>query len=255
MKTVKVLSQRALKGAYRLLWIEDQGLQGPPQPGQFVMLRAWSELDPLLARPFSIHDVKKGAFAVLYQIRGRGTRLLAELNKGDQLAVLGPLGQGFPLPDTQEVWLVAGGIGIAPFLYTAKWLCQKGFDLHLFYGARSKTDLLRVKAFRELGIPVTLATEDGSCGHQGLVTAPLEKALAQKAQVTLLACGPMPMLKAVALLSQKYGCQAYVSLEARMACGLGLCLGCALKAQKGFIHVCREGPVVPAQALIPGKPA
>ncbi len=233
-----------------LLWLEAQGLSKPPQPGQFVMLRGWPALDPLLARPFSIHDVREDAFAVLYQVRGRGTHLLASLVKGEQVSVLGPLGQGFPAPETPHVWLVAGGIGLAPFLYATKWLRQRGYTVRLFYGARSKEDLLRLKAFRTLGVPLVLSTEDGSCGHQGLITVPLEKALKKDPQVTIFACGPLPMLKAVAQLAQEYQCPAYVSLEARMACGLGLCLGCALQGREGIIHVCRQGPVVAAQDLI-----
>jgi len=213
------------------------------------MLRAWEGQDPLLARPFSLHDVEEERFAVLYQVRGRGTELLSRLRRGDEISVLGPLGIGFPKPRKKEIFLVAGGIGVAPFLFAAKELLAAGYKVRLFYGARSAADLLRLNAFKRLGISVSLATEDGSRGHRGLVTEPLAKAL-EHTSAEVFACGPMPMLKAVAKLAQKYEVPAYVSLEARMACGLGLCLGCVVQAREGFLHVCREGPVVPAEKML-----
>ncbi len=248
MKKAQILSQRKLKGDYFLLWLSREGLRNTPAPGQFVMLRAWPGLDPLLARPFSVHDLREDGFAILYQVRGRGTRLLSQLKKGNLVDVLGPLGQGFPEPTTEEVFLVAGGIGIAPFLLAARHLYQR-HKLSLFYGARSSSDLLRLKAFKELRIPIYLSTEDGSAGVKGLVTEILRKALGQ-AKTTIWACGPMPMLKAVAELAQEAGVKAYLSLEAKMACGLGLCLGCVVpKGSHGFLHVCTEGPVVEAEVL------
>ncbi len=248
MKRARVLSHRRLKGDYFLLWLSREGLRSTPAPGQFVMLRAWPSLDPLLARPFSVHDLGDDGFAILYQVRGRGTRLLSQLKKGDPVDVLGPLGQGFPKPATEEVFLVAGGIGIAPFLLAARYLAPS-HKPSLFYGARSSSDLLRLRAFKELRIPIHLSTEDGSAGARGLVTEILKKALG-RTKVTVWACGPMPMLKAVAELAREARVKAYLSLEAMMACGLGLCLGCVVsKGDQGFLHVCTEGPVVEAEAL------
>ncbi len=243
-----MLSQRRLKGNYFLLWLSREGLRSLPQPGQFVMLRAWPGLDPLLARPFSVHDLREDGFAILYQVRGRGTQLLNQLRKGDPVDVLGPLGQGFPEPTTEEVFLVAGGIGIAPFLLAARHLRER-HKVSLFYGARSSSDLLRLKAFKELRVSIHLSTEDGSAGAKGLVTEILRKSLG-RTRATIWACGPMPMLKAVAELTREAQVKAYLSLEAKMACGLGLCLGCVVpKGSRGFLHVCTEGPVVEAEAL------
>ncbi len=249
MLKASVISQRLLKDNFALLWLDKTPLKKPPRPGQFVMLRSWSTLEPLLARPFSIHDLNEKAFAVLYQIKGRGTSLLSQVRRGQKLSVLGPLGKGFPTPPTPKVILVAGGIGIAPFLFAARWLKAQNYKIHLFYGARSRKDLLRLTAFRALKIPVTITTEDGSAGHKGLITTPLSQTLKDKA-VTVFACGPLPMLRAVARLTQEHNTPAYLSLESRMACGLGLCLGCVVETKHGYIHVCQEGPVIEAANLL-----
>ncbi len=249
MKKALVISNRFLKKDYFLLWIDEPYVAKSARPGQFVMIRAWPGKDPLLARPFSIHDVDNERFAVLYQVKGRGTKLLSQIKRGGLLDVLGPLGCGFPDLSSHNVFMVAGGIGIAPFLFTAKYLLKKGHKVRLFYGTRTTSDLIRVKAFQRLGIPVTLSTEDGSFGHKGLITEPLERALGMEKAV-VFACGPMPMLKAVADIAKRQRIKAYLCLEARMACGLGLCLGCVVPHQtNGFLHVCIEGPVVEAKEI------
>ncbi len=249
MKKAFVISNRFLKKEYFLLWINEPYVAKNARPGQFVMIKAWPGCDPLLARPFSIHDVDNEKFAVLYQVKGRGTKLLSQLKKGHLLNVLGPLGCGFPDLPPKIIYMVAGGIGIAPFLFTAKYLLNKGHKIKLFYGARTTSDLIQVRAFQKLGIRVILTTEDGSSGYRGLITEPLEKALVMEKAI-VFACGPMPMLKAVADIAKRQEVKAYLSLEARMACGLGLCLGCVVPRQNGgFLHVCIDGPVVEAEKI------
>ncbi len=249
MKRARVVFHRPLKGDVFLLGVEEAETAPKVQPGQFCMLRAWPGKDPLLARPFSVHDREGDRLTFLIQVRGRGTALLSRLRAGDEIEILGPLGRGFPAPSGVRVYLVAGGLGVAPFYLAAKELLARGIEVELLYGARSREDLVRLSAFRRLGLTVKVATEDGSLGHRGLVTELLEEALA-RAEGEVFACGPWPMLQAVAEVGRRHGARTFLSLEARMACGLGLCLGCAVKRRAGgYLHVCTEGPVVPAEAV------
>ncbi|WP_456369640.1 dihydroorotate dehydrogenase electron transfer subunit [Thermodesulfatator atlanticus] len=248
MKSFLVKAKEEVAPGYVLLTLA--GDLAPAQPGQFVMLRAWPAFDPLLARPFSIHDAAPGLLKILFQVRGRGTTLLAQKKPGDLIEVLGPLGRGFPVEENAPALLVAGGIGIAPFLFFAKRLLEVGRKVVLFYGARGEGDLLCLEEFESLNIPLKISTEDGSKGAKGLVTDLLQTYLSQDGKGIVYACGPMPMLSAVAEVARHFNTKAYVSLEAHMACGLGMCLGCTVaRKEKGFLHVCSEGPVVPAEAV------
>ncbi len=223
------------------------------RPGQFVMVKAWPGFDPLLARPFSVHDQDETTFSILFQVKGRGTAILATQKEGDEIQVLGPLGRGFDLSSVGPAILVAGGIGIAPFLFLAKQLKAQGQKIYLFYGAKTATELLLLDEFETLGVEIFLATEDGKAGRRGFVTEPLRSFLEKSPQGVIYACGPLPMLKAVSDLAFTFGLKAFLSLEARMACGLGMCLGCTVpKADGKFLHVCTEGPVVLAEEVFKG---
>ncbi len=248
MKRTRVKERRFLKPGIFLLTLEVGDLPRP-RAGQFAMLRSWPGQDPLLARPFSIHDQEGSFWSFLIQVRGQGTKILSQLRAGDEVDLLGPLGKAFPAPQEKTVYLVAGGMGVAPFYLAAKELLATKHRCLLLYGARSQKDLVRLSAFKRLGLPFKVATEDGSRGHAGLVTDLLEKALEQE-PAEVWACGPWPMLQAVAKTGRRFQVPVYLSLEARMACGLGLCLGCAVKrAGEGYLHVCSEGPVVRAEEV------
>ena len=219
------------------------------RPGQFVMVKCSATHDPLLPRPFSLEESDGKTFSLLFQVRGRGTALLARKKPGDVLHVLGPLGRGFPLPQGKAL-LVAGGIGVAPLRFLVRVLKEKGKDLVFFYGARSAADLILLDELKSLGVDTICATEDGSLGARGLITEPLREFLEGEKTGEIFACGPLPMLYAVSDLARKFGLKAYLSLEARMACGLGMCLGCAFPRKDGsYLHVCTEGPVVSAEEV------
>ncbi len=242
----RVIRRRPFKGGIFLLRLKTDPPLGLIQPGQFVMLRG-EGLDPLLPRPFSVHDQEGDYLDLLIQPRGRFTRYLSQIRHGERLILVGPLGRGFPQPEKKKppFLLVAGGIGVAPF---GLWLKMFG-PAPLIYGARSRQDLIRLSFWKALARPLILTTEDGSLGQRALVTSPLQEAL-KKGPRTILACGPTPMLAAVARLAQETNSPAYISLEAQMACGTGLCLGCAVKARPGgYLHVCQEGPVVLAEEV------
>ena len=221
------------------------------RPGQFVMVRTTDGLDPLLRRPFSIHQVAEGGLVqILFKVVGKGTQALANLHVGQQIDVLGPLGRGFVHNTSCQYYLAGGGIGIAPLLFLAKQLLKKiePSAIKVLLGARTKDEIATLADdFESMGLGVQTATEDGSLGKKGVVTdliTPLHNAN----PVMVCTCGPYPMLRAVvgACRTKGWGCQ--VSLETIMACGLAACLGCAvLRADmNGYVHACKDGPVFDA---------
>jgi len=208
--------------------------------------------DPLLKRAFSLFRTTSDGFQLLYRIKGRGTALLREMKKGDTVAVLGPLGNGYPAAQEGQVPLViAGGVGIAsvfPFL-----LEQKGKAL-VFYGARSQNELLMLDELKSLCGEVFISTDDGSLGAKGNVAEMLGGYLDTNRmdlkKYVLYACGPHPMLKAVSKISALWCVSAYISMEENMACGLGACLGCVVKTKTGHKRVCKEGPVFNSEEIV-----
>ncbi len=218
------------------------------KPGQFVMVRAGEGMDPLLRRPFSVHQVAEGGLVqILFKVVGKGTQALANLQPGQQMDVLGPLGRGFAHNTHCLNYLVGGGIGIAPLFFLAKKMLLKNepSTIQVLLGARTKDEITTlVDDFESMGLGVQVATEDGSLGKQGLVTD-LMASLQHENPAMVYACGPYPMLRAVVGVCRDKSWDCQVSLETIMACGLAACLGCAvLRADmKGYVHVCKDGPV------------
>lgn len=206
-------------------------------PGQFYMLRAW-ELDPPLFRPMSVFDLGSSAISFLYTVRGKGTRLLSRLSPGDELDVLGPLGNGWPRVEGR-VALVGGGTGIAPLHFTAKAIPEA--DVYL--GFPGKPYL--VEEFRKVADKVHVISETGEGGKRGLVS----DLFPPEGYRACFACGPLEMLKAIARKCKEAGVPLFVSLEERMACGLGACLGCTVLTKSGPRRVCKDGPVFRAEEL------
>jgi dihydroorotate dehydrogenase electron transfer subunit len=218
-------------------------------PGQFVMLRVTGTLDPLLARPFGISSVlSKSAIEIVYRVVGKGTSLLTLVKPGQELSMVGPLGKGFPLPEKGTVpVLVGGGSGFPPLHFLAQRSRPRA---HFFIGSRNKECLPPsgiLKSFREVASRVHVATEDGSAGVKGMSTDILHAFLTSrenKSKLVLYACGPHAMLAAVSKRAAEHGIPCYVSLEERMACGLGVCMGCSIPQQTGgYKRACKEGPV------------
>jgi dihydroorotate dehydrogenase electron transfer subunit len=222
-------------------------------PGQFVMVRAGDGMDPLLRRPFSIHQVAGGGLVqILFKVIGKGTRMLSKLQTGEFLDVLGPLGQGFSHSERHQHYLVGGGIGIAPLLYLARQLLKKNepSSIKVFLGAGTGDEIgVLAEDFNSMGLQVQCTTEDGSLGTKGLVTDILPALNGD--QVEVYGCGPYPMLRAVVKACNEKSWNCQVSLETIMACGLAACLGCTvLRADmKGYVHVCKDGPVFEADKV------
>ena len=250
-----VLSHKpAGRGYYRIVLNAPEIASGA-RPGQFVMLRVSENLDPLLARPFGISDVPaKSAIEILYRVVGKGTTMLTGRKVGEKLVVLGPLGRGFPLPDKgKTLVMVAGGSGFPPLHFLSQ---RVGCSSHLFLGSRDReclppTGILR--NFRNSCTRVHIATEDGSMGSQGMTTDILNAfvtKLERKFNIVLCACGPHSMLAAVSRIANLHAIPCYVSMEERMACGLGVCMGCSIPMKGGgYKRACKEGPVFDAQEI------
>lgn len=242
------------RGYYRLV-LKTPGLAVQAKPGQFVMLRVSENRDPLLARPFGIASVKaKHSIELYYRVVGRGTSLLTEVSRGSILGVVGPLGKGFPVPDQDMTpLLVCGGSGFPPLFYFAASLRRRA---QLFLGARNKESLPPspvITSIRKQVKKVHVATDDGSGGRKGFVTDLVTSFLdTHKApsRCVIYACGPRAMMAAVAKLAAERGILCFVSLEERMACGLGVCMGCSVPiAAGGYKRVCKEGPVFDAREI------
>ncbi|MDI6795721.1 MAG: dihydroorotate dehydrogenase electron transfer subunit [Desulfatibacillaceae bacterium] len=222
------------------------------RPGQFVMARVDEGLSPLLRRPFSIHNtIDKSLVRLLVKIVGQGTRILSGLPTGHSLSLLGPLGHGFEIPQNlKNACLVAGGIGVAPLFFLGKALAAKGVSCKVLVGGQRAADLLCIREFEELGFEVLLATQDGSAGDKGMVTDLLADILEANSCQQVYACGPQAMLKVVGVMARNAKAPCQVSLETVMACGMGVCLGCAVKSVSGkILHACKDGPVVDADLL------
>lgn len=260
-----VISNTRLSSEYCVVALAAPEIAARARPGQFVMVKPSRGTDPLLRRPFSIFEILRDAggeavgVSLLNKRVGVGTGLLYDVEPGSRVACLGPLGRPFePVEPPAEAWMVAGGVGLAPFATLAGALKARGTRTRLFYGARRAAELYHVELFRALGVEVALATEDGSAGTRGFVTAPLEAALAttpRQQGIQLSVCGPTPMMRAVAELAARHGRACDVSLEQVMGCGLGGCYSCVVLARDEggaphFVRSCVEGPVFDAARIV-----
>lgn len=223
-------------------------------PGQFIMIRTTTARDPILRRPFSIHQTSaSGEMQILFKVVGRGTELLANIREGEQLSIFGPLGHGFEIRSDRPACIVGGGMGIAPMLFLAKRISEMkssvAFDFILF-GGRNRQEVEPLSDdLRRFGMKLHEATDDGSYGEQGFVTQLIQRIKPVKGSV-VYACGPESMLEQLHIYCQVKGLECQVSVESVMACGMGACLGCNIPAQKGgYVHVCYEGPVFNAEEL------
>ena len=252
------------------------------RPGQFLMLGWTDGRDPLLSRAMSIRSAKcevrsvKCEVEILYKVCGRGTALLAAMCPGRSLRVLGPLGNGFEIPrNVTSAVLIAGGIGVPPIAALTEVLATRraarGTQVAVFLGGRSKTDLLCVTDLRRAGATVRVATDDGSGGHKGLVTELLEQylhtlhlapctksprsPLLKRGVGGIYACGPYPMLAAIAPIAERHNMPYQASMEANMACGFGACMGCVVPVrgnarERTYRLVCKDGPIFDGREIL-----
>ena len=260
-----VIENRRLSEHYSVLVLDAPAIAAVTQPGQFVMLKPTRASDPLLRRPFSVFEVIRDrdrrpvAISILNKRTGAGTAVLYDTEPGSRIGCLGPLGRPFEaVAPPAEAWMVAGGVGLAPFVTLASRLQQLGTPATLFYGARTAAELYYVELFEQLGVHVVLATEDGTRGTVGRVTTPLADALSAvrpETDVRLSVCGPTPMMRAVARLAGEHHRRCDVSLEQVMGCGMGGCYSCVVLTRDGgaaphFVRSCIDGPVFDSRRIV-----
>lgn len=207
-------------------------------PGQFYMLRSWDK-EPLLWRPISIHSIEGNHIEFLYQLVGDGTKLLSQLKAGEEVKLIGPLGNGFNIEEARgKVAVVSGGIGTAPMRYVVEELNKKeNVEVHVFSGFRDK--IFGLEEIEALGVEVKTSTEDGSSGHKGYVT----EIFNARDYDLVLCCGPEVMMYRVVYMCKAVGTKVYISEEKKMACGIGACLVCTCKTVHGNKRTCKDGPV------------
>ena len=252
----RILQNRKIGAEYFRLRLQCPEIARLAQPGQFIMLRVSELRDPFLRRPFSFSRIsfqrgkssrrsEEGFLEVCYQVVGRGTALMTQLREGERLDILGPLGNGFwKVEGRQRAILVGGGIGVAPLLPWAEELqgerkkkkknpksSEESPEVLFLIGGKSRDKILGIGELRKIGCESHMATEDGSLGMQGVATDLLERELMTQGSMptVLYACGPTPMLAKVAQIADQFDLPCQVLMEARMACGVGACLGCAVK--------------------------
>jgi dihydroorotate dehydrogenase electron transfer subunit len=263
----EVVSNNHLSSDYNVLGLAVPEIAARTLPGQFVMVKAGERLEPFLRRPFSVFEVLRengrvvGLSLVSKSIGPTTTRLFLG-KRGDRIQCLGPLGRPFaPVTAPDEAWLVAGGVGLAPFATLAETLRARNVTVRLYYGARRATELFYLDTFENMGVELVLATEDGSHGSSNgirrwtpggcRITVPLERDLNhRRSSVPLMvyACGPEPMLAAVVRLSSSFGRPVQVSVERVMGCGIGGCYSCVIPIKNEgnkphYVRSCLAGPV------------
>ena len=254
-----VLIHRRIAVDHYLMRLKSPVAARRAKPGQFVHVRCREDGDyfPLLRRPLSLLDAdpQAGTIDFIYKVVGFGTRTLSQIPAGAKVDFIGPLGRPFQIsPDSKVCILVGGGVGIPPLYLLAKWLLRRKKQVIALLGARTKGWVICVSEFRRLGVPVRVATDDGTLGHRGSVVELLEKPLGE---ATLYICGPTPMMAAAAAVAHRKGIPAQVSLEERMGCAMGCCMGCVVEvttqpvnAHARFQRVCTEGPVFSSEEIL-----
>jgi len=238
-KKLTVLKIEHINTDYFVLGVRDKELTQDIKPGQFFQVKDPYAKTPLLPRPFSVYKVRDDELAFLIKIVGEATRKLSHLSAEQDIQILGPLGNGFPLVRNKKVLLASGGIGFAPMPFLEQKLKEAGNEVIFFHGGRNKNDI-----FCDA---VENCTDDGSIEHAGFVTEHVEKYLDSTHIDVVYTCGPEPMLKELVSLCKKRNIPVYISLERVMACGVGACCGCVVKIAEGenivYKKVCKDGPV------------
>jgi dihydroorotate dehydrogenase electron transfer subunit len=233
-------------------------------PGQFAMVKPRGLEEPILRRALAIHRTEGDAVEFIYLVLGRGLEALARVRENDPVDMLLPLGNTYPtapvLDDGRRALIVAGGVGSPALFMLAELLVAKGADCRVFFGGRSADALPGLGDFEALGCPIVVTTDDGTAGERGFVTAPLEREMVGEAPEhgwAVYACGPWPMMARANAIAREHDAPCYVSLEASMACGFGICVACVVEVSEGsfappfkYQKVCTEGPVFSGEAIV-----
>ena len=229
------------------LRLKNKSLAEITKPGQFVQILVPSKT---LRRPISVCDVENDTIRLVFEIRGEGTQILSETKVGEFINIIAPLGKGFDIDPDKKTIFIGGGIGVPPMLYSAK---QCGKNATVINGFRNQKAVILEEDFKSFAGNVIITTDDGSYGIHGFVTQPLQEYI--KNADMICACGPMPMLKNISKIAKENNIPCQISLEQRMACGVGACLGCAVavldeNGYQTYKHVCKDGPVFNSEEVV-----
>ncbi len=256
LKTELIIKEQLKSNLFKF-GVKSKEIADIAKPGQFLEIKVSKGIVPFLKRPISIYNVDKQKEIVefIFQVKGEGTKTLSETNIGEEIEIMGPLGNGtFEILKDKKVAILGGGIGVFPLYELAKNL--KESEVNIYLGFRNKEMVVLENEFKNVSNHLIIATDDGSYGIHGFAIDELKKDLEEKQIDFLYACGPLPMLKAIRELSIEKNIPCQISLEQRMACGLGVCLGCAVKKTKenledefAYSHVCKDGPVFDAREV------
>ena len=251
IRDLRVVGNERIGGSFFMLTLQSEDRLPVIMPAQFAEVKIEKSVGTFLRRPISIHDVDydKQTIQLLVKIAGEGTETLSRLVEGDKLNVVFPLGNTFALPLSGRVLLVGGGVGVAPLLFTARYMQRFGFRPDILLGYRSKSNILRKEVYEKFG-NVFYSTDDGSFGEKGTVMQHSIFNSENFPYTEILACGPEPMMRALAKWALEHKVECEVSLENKMACGIGACLCCVQNTKDGHKCVCTDGPVFNVKQLL-----
>ena len=246
-----IKKEKLLEGLYKFS-VYAKEIVELANPGNFIEIRINENSDPFLRRPISIYnlDKKNGVLEFIFQVKGKGTELLAKKKEGDKIDIIGPLGNGtFKFEEYKNIAVIGGGIGIFPLYELSKQAKNAGKKVYTYLGFRNKDLVTLEKEFEDVSTILTITTDDGSYKNSGFAINYLENDLEKNNIDCIYACGPLPMLKAVKKLAEEKEIPCQISLEEKMGCGMGVCLGCAVRTATStddnpqYLHVCKAGPV------------
>lgn len=254
----KLVKKEILKSDILKFSVEAPEILKDAKQGQFLEIRVQNGTAPFLRRPISIHnmDKEKGILEFIFQVKGEGTKMLARKQEGETIDIIGPLGNGtFNCKNHQNIGIIGGGIGVFPLYELAKNAKGEGKNVNIYLGFRNKDLVVLEKEFKEVSTNLTLTTDDGSYSQKGYAINFLKEDIESGKIDSIYACGPLPMLRAVRTLAIEKNIPCQISLEEKMGCGLGACLGCAVKTADSiadapkYWHVCKAGPVFEAKLV------
>ena len=254
----KLIIKEQLKQDIFKFGVESKEISEIAKPGQFLEIRVIDNITPLLRRPISIYNIDKdkGIVEFIFQVKGNGTEILAKREIGEEIDIVGPLGYGtFNYADYENIAIIGGGIGVFPLHELAKSAKKDGKNVNVYLGFRNKDFVVLEDEFKNVSNKLCLTTDDGTYANKGFAINFLKEDIKNGKIDCIYACGPLPMLKAVKKLAEEENIPCQISLEERMACGLGVCLGCAVKTADSptdnpkYVHVCKAGPVFDANIV------
>lgn len=243
--------EEIIKGIYKFSVKSDEIVK-TSNPGNFVEVRVSDQVEPFLRRPISIYNMNKenGVLEFIFQVKGKGTEILSRKQIGDKIDIVGPLGYGtFKFSKYNKIAIIGGGIGVFPLYELAKQAKEQGKNVNCYLGFRNKDLVMLEKEFKSVTDKLNISTDDGTYGNNGFAINYLKEDMEKEKYECIFACGPTPMLRAVKEYADKNNIDCQISLEEKMGCGLGVCLGCAVKKSSSsndapeYYHVCKGGPV------------